>query len=83
MEYKKFDIITLKNNSKLVVLEILEHEGITYLYVDKVNEEETDNLGEYQIYKVCENNVVQKETNTDILISILPLFSKNIKLNQE
>ena len=75
MEYKKFDIITLKNNNKLVVLEILEHEGITYLYVDKVNEEETDNLGEYQIYKVCENNIVQKETNTDILISILPLFT--------
>jgi len=83
MEYKKFDIITLKNNNKLVVLETLEHEGITYLYVDKVNEEETDNLGEYQIYKVCGNNIVQKETNTDILISILPLFSKNIKLNQE
>ena len=83
MEYKKFDIITLKNDNKFVVLEILEHEGITYLYVDRVNENETDTLGEYQILRVCDNNIVKKETDTDTLISILPLISKNIKLNSE
>lgn len=83
MEYKKFDIITLKNNDKLIVLETLEYDGVTYLYVDKVNNNETETLGDYQILRVCENNIVQKETDTDILISILPLFSKSIKLNYE
>ena len=83
MEYNRFDIITLKNNEKLVVLETIEYEGIKYLYVDKVNNEETETKEEYQIYRVCGNNVVQKETDTDILISILPLFSKNIKISYE
>ena len=83
MEYNRFDIITLKNNEKLVVLETIEYEEIKYLYVDKVNNEETETKEEYQIYRVCGNNVVQKETDTDILISILPLFSKNIKINYE
>ena len=83
MEYNRFDIITLKNNEKLVVLETIEYEGIKYLYVDKVNNEETETLEDYQIYRVCGNNIVQKETDTDTLISILPLFSKNIKINYE
>jgi len=83
MEYNRFDIITLENDNKLVVLEKIQHEGIIYLYVDKVNNDETDTLGEYQIYRVCEDNIVQKETDTDKLISILPLFNKNIKLNYE
>lgn len=83
MGYEKFDIITLDNNEKLIVLETLEYEGITYLYVDKVNNEETDTLTKYHILRVCEGNIVQKETDTDTLINILPLFSQNIKLNNE
>lgn len=83
MEYNQFDIITLKNNNKFVILEKIEYEGISYLYVDKVKNDESDTLGEYQILRVCENNIIQKETDTDILIKILPLFKRNIKLNYE
>lgn len=83
MEYVKYDVITLGNNTKLVVLETLEYEGNIYLYVDKVNEEETDTLDQYQIMRVCENNNLQKETDLDILTDILPLFSKKLKTNNE
>ena len=83
MKYKKFDIITLKNNKKLVVLDTLMYEGINYLYVDEVNNEETENLEKYHILRVEEGNIVQKETNPDILITLLPLFSKNIKSSDE
>ena len=83
MKYKKFDIITLKNNKKLVVLETLMYEGINYLYVDEVNNDETENLEKYHILRVEEGNIVQKETNPDILITLLPLFSKNIKSSDE
>lgn len=83
MGYEKFDIITLENNEKLVILETVEYEGNKYLYVDKVNNDETDILKKYHILRVCDNDTVQKETDTNILINILPLFSKNIKLSNE
>lgn len=78
MEYRKFDIIELEDDEKLVILETLEYEYVTYLYVDKVNEDETDTLGEYKILRVCEDDYLQKETDQNILMKILPLFSKNI-----
>lgn len=83
MRYNRFDIMTLDNNEKVVVLEVVEFEGETYLYVDKVTEDEKDTLGKYHILKVYEDNIVQKETDTDTLIKILPLFSKNVKINYE
>lgn len=83
MGYEKFDIITLGNKTKLIVLEKIEYEGNVYLYVDKVNDNETDTYGEYHVMRVCEGNIVQKETNVDILTNILPLFSKNIRLNND
>ena len=83
MEYKKYDVITLGDNTKLIVLETLEYKGNIYLYVDVVNDEETDTLDRYHIIKVCKNNSVQKETDLNVLTNILPLFSKNIRLNNE
>lgn len=79
MNYNNFDIITFDDNSKVVVLEKIEYEGITYLYVDKVNHEETENLKQFHILRV-DSEYLQKETNPDILTSILPLFSNKIKL---
>ena len=83
MGYEKFDIITLGNNTKLIVLETLEYEGNTYLYVDKVTDDEQDTLGQFHIIRVYENNIIQKETDINVLTNILPLFSKNIRLNNE
>lgn len=83
MKYKKYDVITLNDSKKLVVLETLEYNGNMYLYVDEVTDDESNTLGNYQIFRVGEGNIIQKETNPDLLISILPLFSQNIKLNNE
>jgi len=49
MGYKKFDIITLEDNQKLIILETLEYEGNTYLYVDEVSDDEKDTLENYHI----------------------------------
>ena len=79
MNYNKFDIITFDDNNKVVVLEKIEYEGTTYLYVDKVNQEETNTLKKFHILRV-DNDYLQKETDTEILTNILPLFSNKIKL---
>jgi len=83
MEYKKFEIIEFDDNEKLIVLETINYEGTEYLYVDKVNEDETETLEKYRIMKVLEDGYIQKETDTNILMNILPLFSNKIKLNNE
>ena len=79
MNYNKFDIITFDDNSKVVVLEKIEYRGITYLYVDKVNFDETNTLKKFHILRV-DGEYLQKETDTEILTNILPLFSNKIKL---
>lgn len=83
MEYEKYDVIVLENAEKLIVLETIEYDGKKYLYVDKLNYDETDTLKKYHILRVCDNDTIQKETDTNVLTNILPLFSKNIKLDNE
>ena len=79
MGYKKFDIITLEDNQKLIILETLEYEGNTYLYVDEVSDDEKDTLENYHILRAYDD-MVERETDQDTLINILPLFSRNIKI---
>ena len=83
MNYEKYDVITFDYDDKVVVLETLEHEGIKYLYVDKVDVNETKTLKEFHILRVCDDDYLQKETNPDILMEILPLFNRLVKLNEE
>ena len=82
MKYNKFDIITLEDDKDLIVLEVLEYEGNTYLYVDEVNENETDILGNARILKAYDD-VVEVEVNSDILVKLLPLFKQKVKLEKE
>lgn len=79
MEYEKFDVITYEDNTKVMVLATLDYEGNTYLYVDKVNDDETDTLDKYHILRVCQDGYTQKETNLDVLSKLLPLFNKIVK----
>lgn len=76
MKYEKFDVITYEDNTKVMVLATLDYEGNTYLYVDKVNDDETNTLNKYYVLRVCEEGYTQKETNLDVLSEILPLFNK-------
>ncbi len=82
MKFNKYDIITFEDDSKVVILESLEYDGEVYLYVDKVNEDESDTLNKYHILKVYEDGSVQKETNQDILTKILPLFNRKLKIEE-
>lgn len=83
MIYEKYDIITFDDNDKVVVLETLLYNGIGYLYVDKVDEEEKNTLNKFHILRINEDGYLQKETNTDVLMEILPLFNTKIKLTEE
>ena len=75
MNYEKYDIITFEDDEKVVVLEKIDYEGYTYLYVDKINKEETTTLKKFHILRVEANDYLEKETDTSILEKILPLFT--------
>ena len=83
MNYEKYDVITFEENDKVIVLETLEYEGAIYLYVDKVNEEETTTLKKFHILRVDEDDYLQKETDTNVLTKLLPKFQEKIKLESE
>lgn len=79
MNYEKYDVITFEDNEKVVVVDTLEYEGNNYLYVDKIDEQETTNLKKFHILRVCEDDYLQKETDNDILMKILPQFNEKLK----
>ena len=81
MNCKKNDIITFSEDDKVIVLEVLEYEGINYLYVDKVNKEETELLKKYHILRINKDGSFQKEVDTEVLTKLLPQFNQLIKNN--
>jgi len=83
MNLKKFDIVKLNNNSKIVILEKFEYENVTYLYVDDVNEDETDTLDNYYIMRVNINGTLSQETDKETLTKIIPILNRLVKDNYE
>jgi len=83
MNYKVYDVIEFDDDEKVVVLETLEYEGNIYLYVDKVNQEETTTLKEFHILRVEENDYLEKEVRIDILEKILPIFKDKVNKNEQ
>lgn len=81
MNIEKFNVIQLENNKKIIILEKLEYNGTTYLYVDDVKDDESDTLDNYYIMKLNNNNTLSKETNIDILGQIIPIFGNLIQEN--
>lgn len=83
MNFEKYNIIKLNNNKKIVVLEKFEYRNITYLYVDDVNEDETDTLDNYYIMRVNQNGTLTQETNKETLANIIPILNRLVKDSYE
>ena len=83
MNFEKFNIIKLNNNKKIVVLEKFEYENNTYLYVDDVNEDETDTLDNYYIMRVNKNGTLSQETDKETLTKIIPILNRLVKDSYE
>lgn len=83
MSYEKYDVLTFDDNEKVIILETLNYGENIYLYVDKINQEETKTLKKYHILRVMEDDMIVKETDIDIINSILPLFNEKIKLEND
>lgn len=83
MNFEKLNIVKLSNGRKIIILEKLVYNNVTYLYADDVNEEETDTLDNYFILRVNPNNSICMEDNPDVLSEIIPLFNGLVKQSYE
>lgn len=81
MNLEKMSIVELSNGKKIIILEKIEYNGVTYLYVDDVTNDESNTLDNYYIMKLNSNNTLSRENNTNILTEILPIFSGLVKEN--
>lgn len=77
MNYNIYDVITFEDNTKMIILDIVNYEGINYLYVDEIDEQEENTLKKYQILRECSNNTLEKEVDKEVLTNILKLIAKN------
>ena len=82
MKYEKNDVITFNDGSKVVVLETLNYDGFLYLYVDKLDYTEENNLNEFHILRE-DNNTMYKEVDPNVLSKLLPLFNNKISIASE
>ena len=76
MNFEKFNVVKLSNGKKIIILEKLEFNGDSYLYVDDVNDSETDTLDNYYIMRVNANGTLEREDDYSTLTQIIPLFNK-------
>lgn len=79
MNINVYDVLTLENQEKYLVLDKTEENNTTYYYIAKINETETDIENNYKLVIVKEefgNNVISEITGEDNLRVILPLFEK-------
>ena len=83
MNFEKLSVVKLSNNKKIIILEKLDYQGITYLYVDDVKEDESDTLDNYYIMRVNNNGTIQKEENIEVLTKIIPELTKLVKADYQ
>ncbi len=82
--FKRYDVVTFEDGSKVVVLETLMHDGIEYLYVGEVTDDEEDLTDVYYVMNVdCTDATLQKETNQEVLAELLPKFQQMLLEDDE
>lgn len=79
MKFEKLNVIKLNNGNKIIILEKLKYNNSLYLYVDDVNEDETNTLDNYYIMRVKSNGSLVKVEDISLLTKIIPLFNKLLR----
>ncbi len=79
MSFKRKDIITFDDDKRVLVLDALVHDGIEYLYVNELleNDELSDN---YRILSANYNDgTLESVENNEILKILIDLFNDSLK----
>lgn len=80
MSFKREDVITFDDNEKVIVLEVLMHEGIEYLYVNEILPDESDLTDKYRIlFANYEDGTLESVNDPELLQVLVPMFEEKLK----
>ena len=82
MGLKRYDVLTLDDDSKVVVIDSINHEGEEYIYTDEMDETGNNTKQKFRILRVCyEDGTIESVNDPKLLSDIVPIFEKNIKMS--
>ncbi len=80
--FKRYDVIVFNEHDKVVVLASTMLDGIEYLYVNKITDDEQNVTDEYDILKVdCSDATLESVEDKTILATLLSTF--DVMLREE
>ena len=79
--FRKYDVIGFENDDiKVVVVESIMYEGIEYLYVNQITDDEKDLTEKYFVMSVdCNDATLVEVRDPEVLSVLIPKFQKMIE----
>ena len=82
MSLKRYDVLTLDDDSKVVVIDSINYEGEEFIFTDEVDDTGEDTKQKYRILRVCyEDGTIEGVTDPKTLSDIVPILEKNLKMS--
>lgn len=78
MKIEIADLIT-KEDGKYITLDVTNYEGVDYAFANKLTDDEEEAPTEELYIFTVINNKIEKVTDENIIIKLLPIFQKNIE----
>lgn len=79
MSFKRGDVVTFAEDDKVLVFEVLLHDGVEYLYVNEILPDESDLTDKYKIlYANYEDGTLVEVEDQEILKVITPMFLEKL-----
>ncbi len=77
MSFKKNDIVTFDNNDKVLVLQVVKHNGVEYLYCTELTADETSTTDKYEILEAnYSDGTLDRVTDMEKLKELVPIFER-------
>lgn len=82
MSLKRYDVLTLDDDSQVVIIDSISHEGEEFIFTDEVDETGDDTKQKYRILRVCyEDGTIESINDPKLLSDLVPIFEKNLKMS--
>lgn len=80
MSFRRTDVITFDDDTKVLVLEVLLYNNVEYLYVNEILPDESDLTDVYRVLKAnYSDGTLEEVLENEILEVILPMFQEKLE----
>ena len=80
MTFKRGDLVTFTEDDKVLVLEAIVYEGVEYLFVNEVVDDEAQTTDRFKIMKAnYDDGTLEKVIDPELLNQIVPIFTEKLQ----